>query len=368
MELSAEDSLRVQVLLHNQLQSVRIDEHSMTLYALTTGGEANIPLSPNCQNDEYLKILKAILSEHVLGSTGAYPVYLKRWTRMQQAPHNSLEDLLKLGEVEAVMAVANSPNMSINVAKLTWWCSQNMNFQAEIAYHLLQHRCVVDDDLGQEVASFLYEYLPFLQEVEKILLYLSVILQAGLLNEAQLQKLADRSKNKSLYQVGFIVAMPDNLPLQSTENSVIHQFNFIENNKISHLVQKTLSVKGQAFICSVGKALSKVSNEEMIYPLLEALGKWFESALLVEKQRNLEAFAAKVEELLNAPQTYPELNIFLQKNSNHQEIIRAMLILAGVSESVVFKQILHTGAVGSQLRKRISPVTDLIFQALEKLS
>jgi len=103
MELSAEDSLRLNVLLAQDLQAIRIDESKMIVYALTEKGEARVRLNSNCKDEKYIKEIKAMFSTHVMGSPGGYPVFLKRWTRMGQARDESLQQLLLLGESEAVV-------------------------------------------------------------------------------------------------------------------------------------------------------------------------------------------------------------------------------------------------------------------------
>jgi len=53
-ELSPEDELRLNVLFNTEIKAVRIDESSMTLWALTPQGEASVPLRPNERTDRYL--------------------------------------------------------------------------------------------------------------------------------------------------------------------------------------------------------------------------------------------------------------------------------------------------------------------------
>ena len=108
MELSPEDLLRLNVLLAGNVQAIRINESTMTLYGLSPQGEAKIKLNPTCRHEQYLRLVRETLSGHVLGSPGGYPVYLKRWTRMGQVRDESLEALLKLGEPEAVAAVVHA--------------------------------------------------------------------------------------------------------------------------------------------------------------------------------------------------------------------------------------------------------------------
>jgi hypothetical protein len=62
MELSAEDNLRLNVLLAQELQAVRIDESKMIVYALTEKGEAKVQLNSNCKDEKYIKEIKALFS------------------------------------------------------------------------------------------------------------------------------------------------------------------------------------------------------------------------------------------------------------------------------------------------------------------
>ena len=64
MDLSSEDSLRLNVLLRQGLQAVRIDESRMTVHALTLRGEAKVPLHANCRTDQYNSNVKAMFSSH----------------------------------------------------------------------------------------------------------------------------------------------------------------------------------------------------------------------------------------------------------------------------------------------------------------
>ncbi len=82
MELSPEDALRINVLLAGEVEAIRIDESRMTVHALSDRGEAKVQLNPNCRDESYLRQVRETLSSHVLGSPGGYPVYLKRWTRL----------------------------------------------------------------------------------------------------------------------------------------------------------------------------------------------------------------------------------------------------------------------------------------------
>ena len=74
MDLSPEDSLRLNVLLTQGLLAVRVDESRMLVYALTERGEARVNLNPNCRNEQYVRNVKALLSSHSTEATGANTV------------------------------------------------------------------------------------------------------------------------------------------------------------------------------------------------------------------------------------------------------------------------------------------------------
>ncbi|RKZ63491.1 MAG: sulfur reduction protein DsrS, partial [Candidatus Parabeggiatoa sp. nov. 3] len=90
MPLSNEDNLRLNVLLANKVQAIRIDESKMIVYGLSERGEAKIQLHPNCRDEQYLRWVRELISGYILGSPGGYPVYLKRWARMGQTKDDSL--------------------------------------------------------------------------------------------------------------------------------------------------------------------------------------------------------------------------------------------------------------------------------------
>ncbi|HIP53125.1 MAG TPA: hypothetical protein EYH03_03835 [Chromatiales bacterium] len=155
MELSSEDALRLNVLLSNKPQAIRIDESRMVLYGLTESGEAKIKLNPTGKDEQYLKKVRETLSTHVTGSPGGYPVYLRRWTRMGQIREDNLDRLLLLGEPEAVIAVACAKGLNNELAHRAWWALP----EPDNARRMLSNPAVVAGDMGKELAEFLIDYL-----------------------------------------------------------------------------------------------------------------------------------------------------------------------------------------------------------------
>ena len=165
MDLSAEDSLRLNVLLNQNLQAIRINDSKMVVYGLTDRGEATVQLNPNCQDEKYIKQVKELISSHVLGSPGGYPIFLRRWTRMGQARDESLESLLKLGEPEAVVAVVHASGLTDDLAYRAWWAMPT----SSNARCMLKNEAVINGAMGKELAEYLIDYLPFEEEAKDII-------------------------------------------------------------------------------------------------------------------------------------------------------------------------------------------------------
>ncbi len=176
-ELSPEDSLRLNVLLAGNVQAVRIDEGSLTLYALTPKGEAKVVLHRNCRPDLYVQRVRELLGGHAMGSPGGYPVHLMRWTSMGQASPRNLEALLKLGEPEAVKAVAQSPSLSDELARRAWWALPTM----AMARYLLVHASVRAGAMGPLLADFLIEHLAFEEDPIEAMNSIRAVVGADLL-------------------------------------------------------------------------------------------------------------------------------------------------------------------------------------------
>lgn len=77
MNISDQDSLRLNVMLRQKPTAVRIDDSKMIVYALTKKDEAKIQLNPTCKEEKYLRLVRELLSTHVMGSPGGYPVYIR---------------------------------------------------------------------------------------------------------------------------------------------------------------------------------------------------------------------------------------------------------------------------------------------------
>ncbi len=374
MALSAEDSLRLNVLFTQELYAIRIDESKMTVFALTAKGEAKIPLNPIGKDDPYIREIKILFSTHVMGSLGGYPIFLKHWTRMGQARDESLAQMLLLGEPEAVVAVVHAPGLTDELAARAWWAMPT----AENARRMLEKKAVAEGRTGKELADFLLEFLPFEADHKDLIESVSRVLQPGLITHQEKERLWKKAKMKRSFYVGFLHACADNLPLDIPSHPLHNRLK--ENlatlinagNPYAILLEKLLSATGQAFLYTVDEALKKPGNQDVVVSLLDAVSAYF-TTIRPECfcENNIDIICAQVDEICCSDRKEIQQLLQIDRVGEYAEKIkcylRAMLVLSCLSVKLVDPIFAHSDAIGSVMRKKIKSVSDPIFEQLQIL-
>ena len=363
MQLSHEDTLRLKVLLANA-EAVRIDDHAMCVFGLSAGREAKVPLNPNCRPESYLRMVREMLSTHVLGSPKGYPVYLRRWTRMGQMQSARLDPLLMLGEPEAVTAVACSPSLTDELAERVWWALPD----PEIARYMLERDAVVRGKMGRVLAEYLAEYLPFEQDAHTLIRSVRLVLQPGLLSDEQVGQIWGRGARKNAYYVGFLQARPDALPERKPPRS---DWDY-QRARLAPLIRAgnvfaaqlawLLSGPGQTYLQTSVAVLRKPVDQDVVVSLLEALRQYFAPVMpfevlpgdVEEIVRNADALTRSGSLPDGTP--LPPLRELIHAFPDLQPDIAAMMVLTQVGEPVVRPIFSRTTAVGSLMRTKLEPV------------
>lgn len=354
MELSSEDALRLNVLIANA-EAVRIDENSMTVYGLRGEEEMKFPLNPTGRRDQYLQAVRAMLSSAVLDSPGGYPVFLRRWTRMGQIDNDQLDRLLKLGEPEAVMAVVCARNLSDELARRAWWCAP----YSEHARRMLESPRVVQGEMGRKLAEHLIEHLPFETEPQDMLDTVRLVLQPGLIDEEQKQKLWESGARKKSYRIGFLETLPHDLPEKQPPRADLQQYRerleslISEQNEYARQLLRLLDEEGQSFLEIADDVLLNPADQDVASALFNALGRYFVALRQREGLRELHEIEALVEQMLQEP----EVQVVAEQLPELEQELRAMLILAHVSEYLLNPIFGQTDAVGTVMNEKIEPVT-----------
>lgn len=372
MALSAEDNLRLNVLLAQELHAVRIDESKMIVFALTAKGEAKVPLNAIGKDEAYIKEVKALFSTHVMGSPGGYPVYLKRWTRMGQARDESLAQLLKLGEPEAVVAAVHATGLTDELAARAWWAMPT----AENARRMLEKQAVVDGETGKILAEFLIEFLPFEEDQSDMIESVRLVLQPGLISQQEKEKLWSRTKTKKSFYVGFLHAAADDLPIEVNahpdyEKIRVHLASLIaDGNPYAIMLEKVLSEKGQAFIKTVEDAFKKSGNQDVVVSLLAAVSNYFESITPEQyTEDEIVAICAEAESLCcsNNEAINNVITCLGDASDIAKKYLCSMTVLACLNVKLVNPIFARTDAIGTVMRKKIKPITDPVQEQLKML-
>ena len=376
MNLSNEDNLRMNVLLHQDLHAIRIDESKMVVYGLSEKGEATVPLKPNCKDEAYIKQVKELISAHVLGSPGGYPIFLRRWTRMGQSntgqsrTEESLERLLLLGESEAIVAVVNAEKVSNEIARRAWWAMPT----ASNARCLLRHEDVINGDIGKELAEFLVEFLPFEEDPSAMIESARLVLQESLITKDVSDGLWKKGQRKNALLVGFLKTLPDNLPIESAEHkslsSIKEKLIALEDNVYANIILRVLSKEGQAYLNTVEMIIKKPSNQDVVISLFNTIKNYFQTVrpndaeyqdidiLFVDVDKYVDVTATQVEDLKLVLKIAPELT----------NVIKPILVLSLLGESLLSPIFSRTDAIGSLMRKKIAHLTTPLLKEISGLT
>ena len=373
MELSNEDNLRLNVLLAQDLKVIRINEGTMTVHALTSHGEAKIVLNPTTRDDQYLKIVKELLSLKITGSPGGYPIFLKSWTRMGHAD-NTLEHMLLLGEPEAVVAVVHAPTISHDIGVRAWWALPT----TEVAIRLMEYPEVANGELGKELAAYLMEFLPFEEKQVSTVNMVRLCLQGDLITLADREKLWARAKRKNPFYVGFLHAEPKQIPLDKSCCAKYAEL----SKKLAPLIQadniyaKTLcdllSEDGQRWLETLKLSLKKPVDQDVVISLFIAIGNYFDlplHTLRLDKRgtRSIEIAFEYSQTVCTTPDN-EQLKVLLEAlDKEYYPLVDTMLVLAQMGEHTLIPIFSGNESVGTVMRKRLLPLTTPLLEKVDIL-
>lgn len=369
MELSNEDNLRLNVLLANQPEAIRIDESKLVVYGLSAKGELVVPLHPTGRPEPYLRAVRELISGHILGSPGGYPVYLRRWTRMGQMRDESLEQLLMLGEPEAVVAAVCSPGLTEELGRRAWWAMED----AENARRMLANPSIVASGLGAELASYLIEYLPFETESDKIMESVRLVLQPGLIPTEARDALWQKSARKQAYLLGFLRAIPDDLPdplaPRADHRTMAASFAGLDasGNPCAGLLLRCTTGPGQRFLETLANVLAKPPNQEVVTSAFDLMREYF-APLRPDGDPRLpmSALQADADDFIGAaaPDAVRDCLAILPASAPD---IGAMRLLSGVGYGAVRPVLPDPTTLGTLMRRKLTPVTDPLLAAIARL-
>jgi hypothetical protein len=365
-ELSSEDTFRLNVLLANKPLAVRVDESKMIVWGLFHKGESKVSLNPNGRPEQYLRKVKELISGHILGSPGGYPIYLRRWTRMGQMRDESLEQLLTLGEPEAVVAAVCSPGLTDELARRAWWAMED----AENARRMLANSEIVAGTMGKVLSRYLLEFLPFETETEKMMDSVRLVLQPGLIEETDRLSLWKKSARKQAYLVGFLQASPDDLPepvpaRRDAETHAIHLRPMAEaGNPCAAMLLRVHSSSGQTFLRTLSTVLARPPTQEVVEATLDLAREYFSSLRPGgDPDLPLDDLSSDSQVYVGADAPDSVCACVTAVPSLRREV-SAMRLLSGLGYGVLRPLLRDSTATGSLMRRKIEPLTSPLLERI----
>jgi len=364
LSLTNEDTLKLNVMLHSGVEAIRIDESRMTVHALSGETESSLTLNPDCKPEKYIKKVREMLSGHVLGSPGGYPVFLKRWTRMGQAREEGLSNLLMLGEPEAVVAVANANGLTDELARRAWWSDP----LSDNARRVLARPAVARGSMGKILAQHLVEHIAFETEPQVMIDTIRLVLQPNLIEDETKKKVWSGGARKNAYRVGFLQAVPDELPDSKPAHPKYNEL-AIEldrlgeaGNAIAELLQKVFSPQRQSYLTAADAILHKPANQDVVVSLLNSLGDYMSSARQQHSDtQDILEIIDESDRLLSDDTSTMVVTLLSALPSLRSEV-EAILVLSRLSDLVVTPIFARTTAEGTLMRRKIEPVTTPVFK------
>jgi hypothetical protein len=280
---------------------------------------------------------------------------------MGQARDENLEQLLLLGEPEAVVAFTCAKGITDELARRAWWINQD----PDNARRMLNNPQIVSGSMGSELANFLLEYLPFETEPEVIIESLRLILQPGLISDRERDDLWKRCQRKPTYYLGFLTALPGKLPILHAPGSLTE----LEKTALVPLVRRgnhfatqllrIHSSQGQAFIATVLKVMEKPANQDVVTILLDVVRDYLHPLRpMGDPDSTLEMLQTESETLCSEP-FISCCEVVKQREAE----LRTLYLLSGMGYGVLRPVLRNTDAIGSLMRKKLSP----LFEPLRKL-
>jgi len=326
-----------------------------------------VPLSAEGRREQYLRKVKELISGHILGSPGGYPIYLRRWTRMGQMRDESLEQLLMLGESEAVVAAVCSPGLTDELARRAWWAMED----AENARRMLVNPAIVSGTMGKVLAEYLMEFLPFETETEKMTESVRLVLQPGVIDEADRISLWKKSGRKQAYLVGFLQAQPDDLPepvpARHDAEHAAGQLRHLARagNPCATLLLRVQSSPGQTFLRTLASVLARPPTQDVAHAALDLVRDYFSPLRPSgDPDSSLEELLRDARDYVRGDHASESARACCEAAPNLEAEISAMRLFSGLGYGVLRPVLRDSTATGGLMRRKLQPVVDPLLEQI----
>jgi hypothetical protein len=289
---------------------------------------------------------------------------------MGQMRDESLEQLLMLGEPEAVVAAVGSPGLTEELARRAWWAMED----AENARRMLENPGIVASTMGPVLADYLLEYLPFETETDKMTASIRLILQPGLITPEQREALWSKSARKQAYLLGFLQAVPDDLPeavgprADAERLAAALAAECDAGNRVARLLLRVTGAQGQTYLKTISTVLAKPPNQEVVSAAFDCLRAYFAPLRGDGDPRlSLDDLLADAADCVDGTKAADEVRACLAADSALREDVIAMRVLSGAGYGLIRPVLTDPTTLGSLMRRKLAPVIDALQAQIDQL-
>jgi len=273
LELSNEDSLRLNVLVMN-VEAVRIDERSMAVYGLSARGEARCNSIRRTVRSYCARCASSCLRTHS-DRRAAIRCTLTAGRAWPGARPN-LAKLLMLGENRGHRGRACVRRAHGGDCALRVWVDPS----SENARRMLARECVVQSDMAG-IGRLPHRTPAVRKRTARHHRYGATRAASRADRAGCTSAPVGEGAAQSVYRIGFLEAEPDSLPQPlparadlETLRPALTKF-AASNNPLALLLLRTLDSPGQTFAATCEQVLHKLSSQEAVVAVLNALSRYF---------------------------------------------------------------------------------------------
>ncbi|HIE53698.1 MAG TPA: hypothetical protein EYP90_00705 [Chromatiaceae bacterium] len=200
---------------------------------------------------------------------------------------------------------------------------------------------------------------------------MSLVLQPGLVEQSVREELWKRARRKNAFFVGFLAAVPDDLPEQGAPAAwaeacrPVLQALARKGNALAQLLLRVSSPVGQVWLDTLKRVLDKPGNQDVVNRVLEVAADYFSAA------RPEGTADATVEELAKEAGGWLSSNVsaieVLEACPDLAEQLRAVRILSGSGYGMVRPVFRKTDAIGTLMRRKLLPVMEPYLAEVDRL-
>ncbi|MFV1985153.1 MAG: DsrS, partial [Thiohalomonadales bacterium] len=214
---------------------------------------------------------------------------------------------------------------------------------------------------------------PFEEEPRAMIESARLVLQKNLITKEIQDSLWKKGLRKNALLVGFLKTLPDTLPVDFIEHTLLKQhrqkLELKNNNVFAKSALRILSENGQAYLHTVEMVLKKPSNQDVVISLFKIIREYFSEIRPNDVvYQDIELLISDANKYIDVTATqFDDLKDIVGSNQLLLPVYKSMLILSLIDESLLTPVFSRTDAIGSLMRRKIDHIISPLLKEIVSL-